>query len=154
MKASYLCCMVTLKNHEKSMIKRGKHWSYEARILQWRKYIGYTNTYLIHIRYFFWYSQTWRIVCTVLNIGRYTDISTDKPVFYPKRYDKCKILSDIVLDRYGLISRHVVYVSTDIRDENVRCIVTWHIWGASTNAFEEFLQKISILYEFMTINLL
>jgi len=28
---------------------------------------------------------------TVLNLGRYIGISTEIPVFYPKRYDKYKI---------------------------------------------------------------
>ena len=40
---------------------------------------------------------------TILNIGRYTGISTEISVFYSKRYDKCIILRDIVLDRYGPI---------------------------------------------------
>jgi len=43
----------------------------------------------------------------VLNIRRYIGISAEIPVFYPKRYDKCKILPDIILDRYGSIYRHV-----------------------------------------------
>ena len=53
----------------------------------------------------------------VLNIGRYTSISAEIPVFYPKRYDKCKILPDINLDRYGPIYRYVADISADIRDE-------------------------------------
>ena len=57
------------------------------------------------------------LILIVLNIGRYTGISTEIPVFYPKRYDKCKNLSDIVLDRYGPIYRHVADISADIRDE-------------------------------------
>ena len=48
-----------------------------------------------------------------LNIGRYAEI----PVFYSKRYGKCKNLSDIILDRYGPIFRHVADISVDIRDE-------------------------------------
>ena len=55
----------------------------------------------------------------VLNIGRYTGISAEIPVFYPKRYNKCKDLPDIVLDRYGPIYRHVADISTDIRDEYI-----------------------------------
>jgi len=31
---------------------------------------------------------------TALNIGRHTGISAERAVFYPKRYDKYKILSD------------------------------------------------------------
>ena len=31
----------------------------------------------------------------VLNIGRYTGMSAEIPIFYPKRYDKYKILLDI-----------------------------------------------------------
>ena len=54
---------------------------------------------------------------TVLNISRHTDISTEIPVFYPKWYDKCKILPNIVLDRYGPIYRHMADISADIRDE-------------------------------------
>ena len=53
----------------------------------------------------------------VLNIGGYTGISTEIPVFYQKRYDKCKNLPDIILDRYGPIYRHVADISADIRDE-------------------------------------
>ena len=53
----------------------------------------------------------------VLNIGRYTGILAEIPVFYSKRYGKCKNLPDIVLDRYGLIHRHVADISADIRDE-------------------------------------
>jgi len=53
----------------------------------------------------------------VLNIGRYTGISADIPIFHPKRYDTCKNLPDIVLDQYRLIYRHVADISTDIRDE-------------------------------------
>jgi len=45
----------------------------------------------------------------VLNISRYTGISTKIPVFYPKRYDKCKILPNI-----GPIYRHVANISADI----------------------------------------
>jgi len=57
------------------------------------------------------------LIVIVLNIGRYTGISAEKPVFYSKRYDKCKNLPDIVLDRYGLIYRHVADISADIQDE-------------------------------------
>ena len=39
------------------------------------------------------------------------------PVFYSKRYDKCKNLPDIILDRYGPIYRHVADISADILDE-------------------------------------
>ena len=53
----------------------------------------------------------------VLNIGRYTGISAEIPVFYPKQYDKCKNLPDFILDRYGPIYRHVADISADIRDE-------------------------------------
>ena len=53
----------------------------------------------------------------VLNIGQYTRISAEIPVFYPKRYDKYKNLPDIVLDRYWPIYRHVADISADIRDE-------------------------------------
>jgi len=35
---------------------------------------------------------------TVLNPGRYTGISAGISVFYLKRYDKYKILPDIILD--------------------------------------------------------
>ena len=38
-------------------------------------------------------------------------------MFYPKQYDKCKNLPDIVLDRYGPIYCHVADISADIRDE-------------------------------------
>ena len=55
--------------------------------------------------------------CIVLNIDRYTVISAEIPVFYPKRYDKCRNLPDIVLDRYWPIYRHVADISADIRDE-------------------------------------
>ena len=64
------------------------------------------------------------VLDTVLNIGRYTGISAEISVFYSKRYDKCKILSDIVLDRYGPIYRHVADISADTQDENIRYIVT------------------------------
>jgi len=57
------------------------------------------------------------MVIIILNIGLYTDISAEIPVFYPKRYDKCKNLLDIVLDWYGPIYRHVADTSADIRDE-------------------------------------
>ena len=57
------------------------------------------------------------LINIVLNIGRDTDISAEISVFYPKRYNKCKNLSDIVLDRYWLIYRHVTDISADIRDE-------------------------------------
>jgi len=63
------------------------------------------------------YVTTLLNTCIVLNIAQYTDISAEISVFYPKRYDKCKNLSDIILDRYGLIYRHVADVSADIRDE-------------------------------------
>ena len=46
-------------------------------------------------------------------LGMAGAISAEIPLFYPKRYDKCKNLSDIVLDRYELIYCHVA----DIRDE-------------------------------------
>ena len=36
----------------------------------------------------------------ILNIGWYTGISAEISVFYSKRYDKCKNLLDIILDRY------------------------------------------------------
>jgi len=85
------------------------------------------------------------LIAIVLNIGRYTDISIKIWVFYPKRYDKCKILSDIILDRYGPIYRHVADILTDIRDENIWYITTWRIRGASTSTFEELLQNVSIL---------
>ena len=88
------------------------------------------------------------LIAIVLNIGRYTDISIKIWVFYPKRYDKCKILPDIILNRYGPIYRHVGDISADICDENIRYIATWHIWGASTNTSEKFLQKVSIFYKF------
>ena len=54
---------------------------------------------------------------TVLNIGRYTGILAEIPVFYPKWYVKYKNLPDIVLDRYWPIYRHVVDISPDIWDE-------------------------------------
>ena len=57
------------------------------------------------------------VVAIVLNIGRYTGISAEISVFYPKRYDKCKNLPDIVLDRYWPIYRHVADILADIRDE-------------------------------------
>ena len=59
------------------------------------------------------------ITSNVLNIGWYTVISAEIPVFYPKRYDKCKNLSDIILDRYGPIYRHVtdIDISADIQHE-------------------------------------
>ena len=63
-------------------------------------------------------------VFTVLNICRYTGISAEIPVFYSKRYDKCKILLDIVLDQHGPIYRHVTDISVGIRDENIRYITT------------------------------
>ena len=53
----------------------------------------------------------------VLNIARYTGKSAEIPVFYSKRYDKCKILPDIILDQYWPIYRHVADISADIRDE-------------------------------------
>jgi len=56
---------------------------------------------------------------TVLNLGRYTYTSAEIPVFDPKRYDKCKTLSDIILDRYGPIYRHVADISADIRNEYI-----------------------------------
>ena len=56
-------------------------------------------------------------MCIILNIGRYTGLSAEIPVFYSKRYDKCKNLPDIILDRYGPIYRHVANISADIRDE-------------------------------------
>jgi len=37
---------------------------------------------------------------SILNLGWYTGISAEILVFYSKRYDKCKILPDIVLGRY------------------------------------------------------
>ena len=77
-----------------------------------------------------------KIMHIVLNFGRYTGISAKISVFYPKRYDKCKILPNIVLNIYGLIYRHVADILTDIQDEYIRYIVTWHIWGGSTNTFE------------------
>ena len=54
----------------------------------------------------------------ILNIGWYTSISAEISVFYSKWYDKWKILSDIILDRYGpiyprwkyLIYRHVMHL--------------------------------------------
>ena len=58
------------------------------------------------------------IEANVLNLGRYTDISAEIPVFYPKPYDKCKILPDVV-DRYGPIYHHVANISAYIRDENI-----------------------------------
>ena len=62
--------------------------------------------------------STCKVIGTiVLNIGRYTGVLADIPIFYPKRYDKCKNLSDIVLGQYELIYRHVTNKSTDIRDE-------------------------------------
>ena len=53
----------------------------------------------------------------VSNIGRYINILTEISIFYPKRYDKCKNLPDIVLDRHEPIYRHVTDISADIRDE-------------------------------------
>ena len=46
--------------------------------------------------------------------GRYTGISVEIPVFYLKRYDKCKFLSDIILDQYEPIYCHVADISANI----------------------------------------
>jgi len=48
----------------------------------------------------------------------------------------------------------VADISADIRDENIWYFAMWRIGGAFTNAFEEFLQKVSIPYEPMILNLL
>ena len=58
-----------------------------------------------------------RFTSIVLNIDRYTDISAEIQKFYPKRYDKCKNLPNIILDRYWPIYRHVADILADIRDE-------------------------------------
>ena len=58
-----------------------------------------------------------KVIVIVLDISRNTDISAKIPLFYPKRYDKCKNLSDIVLDWYGQIYHHVADISADIRDK-------------------------------------
>ena len=71
-------------------------------------------------------------VSIVLNIGRYTGILVEIWVFYPKRYDKCKILSDIILDRYEPIYRHVA-IYRSIFEMKISDI-------SSRNAFEELLQ--------------
>jgi len=52
----------------------------------------------------------------IFNIG-YTGILAEISVFYSKRYDKCKNLSDIIFDQYGPIYRHVADISVDIRNE-------------------------------------
>ena len=57
-----------------------------------------------------------RLTPIVLNIDWYTGISAEISVFYLKRFDKCKNLSDIVLNWYGPIYRHVADISADIRD--------------------------------------
>jgi len=83
---------------------------------------------------FWWNWETWfewigRLLfhslseSTVLNLGRYAGISTEIPLFYSKRYDKCKILPDIVLNRYRPIYRHVTDISADIQDENIWYII-------------------------------
>ena len=56
-------------------------------------------------------------VSIVLNISRHSGISVEISVFYQKRYDKCKNLPDIILDRYELIYCHLADISADIRDE-------------------------------------
>ena len=66
-------------------------------------------------------------MATVLDIGCYIDISANIPVFYPKRYGKCNILPDIILNWNGPIYRHVADISADIQDENIRHIATWRI---------------------------
>jgi len=67
----------------------------------------------------------WVISITVLNLDRYTGAPIEIPVFYPKWYDKYKILWEIILDRYGPIYRHVADISADIRDEYILYIATW-----------------------------
>jgi len=69
---------------------------------------------------------------TVLNLDRYISVSVEIPVFYPKRYDKCKILPDISLNRYWpIIALWPIY---------------WPIYEMnmfdklSHNAFKELLQ--------------
>ena len=72
------------------------------------------------------------LLSTVLNLGRYTGISIEIPVFYLKRYDKCTILPDIILDHMG------------------RYLATWPIYRpisemnifdiSPRDAFEELLQ--------------
>jgi len=56
---------------------------------------------------------------TVLTLGRYASISAKIPIFYQKLYDKCKILSDIILDRYRATYCPVDDISADIRDEYI-----------------------------------
>ena len=68
----------------------------------------------------------------VLNIGQYTGISTEIRVFYSKRYDKCKILPDIVLDRMGrYIAAWLIY--RPISEMKISDI-------SSCDAFKELLQ--------------
>jgi len=50
----------------------------------------------------------------VLNIGRYTGISAEIPVFYSKRYDKCKNFTGY---HFEPIYRYVADISADIRDK-------------------------------------
>jgi len=81
--------------------------------------------------------KSWSIY---LYIARDTGILPEIPVFYLNRYDKCKILPDIVLEWYGPIYLHVA----DIIGRYPRWIyliyhhVTYlrsfykHIWGGST----------------------
>jgi len=73
------------------------------------------------------------VLGTVLNKGRYTGISAEMSVFYPKWYDKCNILSDIFLDRYGLIYRQVVAEYQPISEMKISNI-------SPRDTFEEFLQ--------------
>jgi len=85
------------------------------------------------------------ITSIVLNIGQFISISADIPVFYPKRYKKCKILPDIILNWYEPIYRYFADISTDIGDENIWYIAMLSIWGVFT--------KGKYPYESMTLNL-
>ena len=75
-----------------------KNWKTENlikvfwKMITTRKY----NHIFIHTKYLFGFPKPQHyLLGIVLNIRRYTGISTEIPVFYPKRYDKYKNLPDI-----------------------------------------------------------
>ena len=64
----------------------------------------------------------------VLNIGRYFGILAEIPVFYPKLYDKDKILLDIILDRY-IVTWPIYQLISEMKLSDI----------SSRDAFEELL---------------
>ena len=87
---SHLSLLKTAQKHD-SIIILVDHFSKMAHFLPCSKTYNASRIATIYFN---------KVVSTVLNLDWYTGISIEILVFYPKRYDKCKILPENILDRY------------------------------------------------------